>query len=153
MIRLFIFIGIVLAAALFGSIGSQYGVDTWYPGLTRPIWNPPDWVFPPMWTLLYITIAVAGWLFWTDAPSHERVFPMILWATQLFFNAIWSWIFFFFQSPYYALWDIAILWMLILLTIVSFWSIQRWASIILVPYFGWVTFAGVLNFWIYSYNR
>lgn len=150
---LFVFIAIVFAVAFFGSVGTSFGVETWYPGLTRPIWGPPNWVFAPVWSLLYLTIALSGWLFWTHAPAFERPFPMALWGIQLFLNSIWSWIFFYGQSPYYALWDIGILWVFILLTIVSFWPIHRWASILLLPYFGWVSFAGALNYWIHIYNQ
>ncbi len=146
------FVGIVLFVQLIGSYASSYGIEEWYPGLSRPIFSPPEWIFPPVWTLLYFMVAVAGWLVYQNSSGEERHLAMTLWGIQLVLNGLWPWFFFVMKSPRVALYDIGLLWIVVAVSILYFWKFSRLASFLLLPYFFWVGFAGVLSTWIFWYN-
>jgi translocator protein len=137
----------VLAAALFGGM---FTPGEWYASLEKPSWNPPSWVFGPVWTILYVMIAIAGWLAWRNRDRSKL--PITLWGGQLLLNALWSWLFFGREQPGLAFVDIVILWLLIATFIVSAWRISRAASLLFVPYALWVGFAAALNFAIWRLN-
>ena len=148
MVSLIVFIALVAAAAL---VGVQFGPGPWYIALQKPSWTPPSWIFGPVWSVLYITIAVAGWLVWrSKAVSVTK--PILLWLLQLILNGLWSWLFFGLHRPILALIDILGLLATICLFIASAGKISRIAAWLFVPYALWVGFATVLNFVIWQLN-
>lgn len=139
-ISLFAFIAAVACAAAFGGL---YTPGPWYESLEKPVLTPPNWVFAPVWTLLYISIAIAAWLVWRS--GHRSKLALTLWALQLVLNALWSLLFFGFERPDLALIDISVLLGILFATTVSFFRIQRVAGTLFLPYVAWVAFATYLN--------
>ena len=134
-----LFLAIVFAAA---AVGGVFQPDGWYAALWKPSWTPPNWVFGPVWTVLYVFIAIAGWIIFSQP---EAVLARYLWGTQLVLNAIWSWLFFGLHNTLLALLDIAALVVCIaILTIVSYRSL-RVVTWLLLPYLVWVGYASTLN--------
>jgi len=130
--------------------GSRYRPGDWYAGLAKPSWTPPGWVFAPVWTLLYIAIAVAGWLAWR---ASRRIDPALcFWLAQLVFNAGWSWLFFGRHRPGAAVIDIVLLLACIVGFIVAVRPVSAAAAILFVPYGAWVAFASLLNVAIWRLN-
>jgi tryptophan-rich sensory protein len=144
---LVVFVLLVAAAGLFGA---QFEPGNWYWQLTKPSWNPPDEVFGPMWTALYVGIAVAGWLVWRAA--GRMVMSLQFWFAQLVVNGLWSFLFFGLHRPDLALVDIALLLVLIFAFIVTARHRSPVASWLFVPYAAWVGFATALNFTIWRLN-
>ena len=142
---LLVFVLLTAAAAVFGAM---FGPGDWYVGLAKPAWTPPNWVFGPVWTVLYLMIAVAGWLVWRG--GHGR--PLLFWGIGLALNATWSWLFFGRHLTGAALVDIVALWLAIAAFIWSAWGASRTASLLFVPYLAWVTLATALNFAIWRLN-
>jgi translocator protein len=122
----------------------------WYAGLRKPRWAPPNWLFGPAWTFLYLSMAVGAWLVWSKAGLTSLA--MLVFLFQLFLNVIWSGLFFALRSPGLAFVDIIVLWCAILATICEFWSVVPAASWLLVPYLIWVGFAASLNYSIWRLN-
>jgi len=149
---------IALAAPLviggLSSISTISSIPTWYRGLSKPPWNPPDWAFGPAWTALYILMGVASWLVWRYGWDNRSVrVALRVFAVQLLLNGIWSVLFFGLRSPGIALVEIGVLWCMILATVVLFARRDLLAGAILVPYLLWVTFASALNWEVWSLNR
>ena len=136
------------AVAGVGGLATAPSIPNWYAGLAKPSWTPPGWIFGPVWSVLYLSMAVAAWLVWRQAVARAAV-PMTLFGIQLVFNAAWSWLFFGLHSPGAASVDIVLLWMAIAATTVVFWRRSTLAGILFVPYLIWVSFAAVLNFAIW----
>ena len=147
---LVIFFGIAFIPAI---IGASFPPDAWYESLTKPSWNPPRWLFGPVWTVLYTLIGYAGYLAWSSSIASQRYVAFGSYAIQLVLNAIWSPLFFGYHSPGSALVDIAALWVAIALNIVTFYRIKPAAGLLLLPYLLWVTFALMLNASIWTLNR
>lgn len=147
-----IFILICFTVQIVGSFWTKETVSTWYPKLIKPAWTPPDWVFGPVWSSLYIMIAVSGWLIYRAQYSHERTVALVFYGAQLALNFIWSFLFFSLRSPTLGLIDISLLCLLILLTIIKAWSVSRLASLLLIPYLAWVMYATTLNAGIWLLN-
>jgi tryptophan-rich sensory protein len=145
-------IGIALLAGAIGSLFTASGLESWYDQLVKPELNPPSWVFGPVWTLLYVLIAVAAALVYRAPKSRIRTIALAIYAVQLMLNSLWSILFFGLQNPLFALIEIAILWLFIALTIVLFWRINKIAALLLLPYLLWVSFASYLNGSIYLLN-
>jgi tryptophan-rich sensory protein len=144
------FIVLSLGAGFIGGFATQNSIDTWYATLDKPSWNPPNWLFGPVWTLLYIMMGIAAWLVWK---TKDQIGPaMVLFGAQLVFNLAWSLIFFGLRSPGWALIEVAFLWGSVLLTMLAFFGRQTVAGWLFVPYLAWVSFAAVLNFAIWSLN-
>ncbi len=135
--------------AVSGVLTSSAIVD-WYPTLKKPSFNPPSWVFAPVWTLLYIMMAVAAWRVWLAGPSSKPA--LNLFFIQLILNFLWSLFFFGLHSPAWALIDIVALWIMIALTMRAFFQIAKPAGWLLVPYLAWVSFATILNASIWWMN-
>ncbi|RYY64712.1 MAG: tryptophan-rich sensory protein [Chitinophagaceae bacterium] len=130
------------------------GVGSWYQTIRRPEWNPPNWLFGPVWTALYILMGIALYLVWNGKErSVQKRSAILLWSLQLAVNFLWSFFFFNQHRTGLALADLAVLWLLILLTIFAFARISKIAAWLLVPYISWVTFAGILNYTIWILNR
>ena len=144
-----------LAAQLTGSLLTLPAIRSgWYGGLVKPSFNPPAWLFGPVWTALYFIMAVAAWTVWKRGSDAGRVKPaLLLFFTQLVFNVLWSALFFGMRRPGLALAEIVLLWLLILATVLAFYGISRPAVWLLLPYLGWVFFAAVLNGTIWWLNR
>lgn len=132
---------LVLAFAA-GFIGSLFLPGDWYARLVKPPFNPPDWVFAPVWSLLYAMMAVAAWRAWLRAGLGPA---MALWLVQLVLNAAWSWLFFGLHEIGLALLEILVLLTLIAATTMAFWRRERLAGGLMIPYLAWVAFASVLN--------
>ena len=147
-IPLGVFILLVACAAVFGA---QFQPGPWYAGLRKPPLNPPSWVFGPVWTLLYLAIAVAGWLVWRARP--ESPLQLSLWAGQLVLNGAWSYLFFGLRRPGAALVEILILLGVLFITTASFFRVGRVPGTLFVPYTAWVSFAAYLNAGIWYLNR
>lgn len=145
---LLVFFAAVAAAAL---TGSQFSPGDWYEALAKPSWTPPDWLFGPVWTVLYIAIAVAGWLVWRGA-SRQVSAALVLWVVQLGLNTAWSWLFFGLHRTGLALVDIALLLLVIVAFLFAAWPIRRAASWLFVPYALWVGYAASLNLFIWHFN-
>ncbi|HEX5655367.1 MAG TPA: TspO/MBR family protein [Chitinophagaceae bacterium] len=148
-ISILLTVGIGATAGLF----TASGVDSWYTTIQKPSWNPPNWIFGPVWTTLYIMMGIALYLVWKSG-SDERVkkIALILFAFQLILNFLWSFIFFDQQQPGWAFLEILILWVFILLTIFAFARVNKAAAWLLVPYISWVSFAAILNYTIWQLN-
>jgi translocator protein len=141
----------LLLPLLAGAFGSQFQPGAWYAALDKPSWNPPSWVFGPVWTVLYIMMGVAAWLVWDRHRGAART-ALAVFVVQVVFNGLWSYLFFGLQSPALAFAGIVILWSLIATTLVLFWRARTVAGVLLLPYLAWVSFAAVLNFTIWQLN-
>lgn len=142
---------LVYAASALGALAS-IGASEFYATLTQPDWAPPPSVFGPVWTALYTLMGISVWLVWRAAPFTSNAWVLGLFLIQLVFNALWSWLFFTWQLGGLALFELIVLWILILATIVGFWRISRVAAFLLVPYLAWVSFAGLLNYSLWQLN-
>ncbi|MGH8073877.1 MAG: TspO/MBR family protein [Lysobacter sp.] len=139
-------------AAAIGSVASMQA-GSFYQQLVRPEWAPPADVFGPVWTVLYALMAIAAWLVWRTAGSFaDARTALTLYVVQLALNALWSWLFFGWHMGAAALVDLALLWLLIGATVLSFWRIRPLAGALLLPYWAWVTFAGFLNYATWQLN-
>lgn len=143
---LLVFLALTFGAAV---VGSQFGPGPWFEALQKPDWNPPNWVFAPVWTALYAMMAVAAWLVWRGGGRRG---PIVLFLLQLALNAAWSWLFFGLHRPDLALADIVLLWLAIVATLVAFARVSGGAAALMVPYLAWVSFATVLNASIWRLN-
>ena len=143
-----------LAAGAIGSIFTRQAIPTWYATLEKPVFNPPNWLFAPVWTLLYIMMGIAAFLVWRKGLENRQVrVALIVFLVQLVLNALWSVAFFGLESPLFGVVVIAALWVAILLTVLKFYRISLAASALMWPYLLWVTFAAVLNSSIWLLNR
>jgi translocator protein len=144
---------VLLPLLMGGAVGGLFQPGAWYDALAKPAWNPPSWVFGPVWTLLYVLMGLAAWLVWDRygwrGPARTA---LTLFVVQLAFNGAWSAIFFGLQSPGLAFAEIVVLWSLIVATLLLFWRLRPVAGLLLVPYLLWVSFAAVLNFTIWRLN-
>jgi tryptophan-rich sensory protein len=141
-----------LAASAVGSAAAASSVGTWYLALTKPWFNPPNWIFAPVWTALYFMMAIAAWRIWRrDGLAGARA-AMTLFALQLVLNMVWSIVFFGLRSVGAALVEILVLLLAILATTVVFWRRDRMAGILFIPYAGWAAFATVLNAALWQLN-
>ncbi len=142
-----------LALTFTASLGGfLVSTDGWYAGLVKPAWNPPDWLFGPVWTLLYIMMAVAVWRVWLKGGWARQRGPLGLYMVQWFLNALWTPLFFGLHLLGWAFLEILVLLCFILWTIGAFRKVDRIAALLLAPYAAWVTFAAVLNFTIWRLN-
>jgi len=133
--------------------GLVFRPGEWYERLEKPSWRPPNWLFAPVWTLLYATIAVSGWLVWREVGLDGGALPLTVYVIQLLLNAAWSPIFFGLHRIGWALMEMTLMWLSIAATIILFYPISTGAAALLLPYLCWVSFALVLNFSILQRNR
>ena len=146
------FVVLCLAVAAAGGAVTATSVGTWYAGLAKPAFNPPNWVFAPVWTALYLMMAFAGWRVWRQRRAREVRLALGAWALQLALNLGWSFVFFGARLIGAALAEIALLLAAILATAVLFWRIDRVAGALFVPYAAWVAFATALNAALWRLN-
>lgn len=142
-----VFLLLVGAAAAFGA---TFTPGPWYESLRKPPGTPPDWVFAPAWSVLYVAVAVAGWLVWR---TRRDAFALGAWGVQLVLNAAWSYLFFGLQRPGLALLEIALLLAAIAATTFAFLRVRTAAGLLFVPYAAWVAFAAYLNAGVWHLNR
>ena len=146
----------ILIPVLVGAVSGYFtssGVNGWYAAANKPWFNPPDWIFAPVWTTLYVLMGTALFLVWrTESVKTLKQTAIILFAVQLTLNFFWSFIFFKLQQPAWAFAEIIVMWLMILLTILWFRKINVAAAWLLVPYICWVSFASVLNYSIWKLN-
>lgn len=151
-----VLIGFLLAsftAAAIGGIATADNVRTWYPEINKPTWNPPAWLFGPVWTVLYVFMSIAAWRIWRRQDQPGAKPALRLFFVQLVLNALWSLLFFGLHSPGWALVEIIILWSLLAHLQGRFWRLDRVAGSLWAPYLAWVSFATFLNATIWWLNR
>lgn len=152
-------LGWLLLCFMTSAIGGLASISagSFYGELVRPTWSPPGWLFGPVWTVLYLCMAIAAWLVWRSRSTEPATVPsksaaLWLFVTQLAVNGLWSWLFFVWRLGGAAFADIVLMWLLIAGTIFVFWRFSRAAALLLVPYWLWVTFAAALNWTLWQTN-
>jgi tryptophan-rich sensory protein len=144
-----ILIGFVAATAAVAAFGAQFLPGEWYASLAKPAWTPPNWVFGPVWTLLYIMIALAGWFAWRSEGFGLAVY---VWIAALVANGLWSWLFFGLHQVAAAMADLVLLLALIVAFMALAWRTARPAALLFLPYFAWVSYACTLNAGVLALN-
>lgn len=148
-------VGFLVLCGVISAIGgwvTASSVDTWFRTLAKPAFNPPDWVFAPVWTILYILIAISGWRVWRQCRIDETAPALIVYAIQLVLNLAWSVLFFGMQRLDLAAMEIVLLLAMIALNLVMFLRIDKPAGLLLLPYLAWVAFATFLTVRIWQLN-
>lgn len=152
-LKLFISIFICLAIGGVSGYLTSNEIPTWYMTLNKPSFNPPNWIFAPVWTTLYILMGISFWLVWKSSTEEAvKNRAMVFFIIQLVLNFFWSIIFFSFHQLGFAMIEIVLMWIFILFSIISFYPISKAASYLLIPYICWVSFASVLNFAVWRLN-
>jgi translocator protein len=154
-LRILLCVVICLAVGYLSSITTQSSIKTWYPTIEKPIFNPPNWVFAPVWTLLFILMGIAAGRVWNQLETNKELVKkgLLFFAVQLALNALWSYLFFGLQNIFLALIEIILLWLVIFETYLIFKQIDKKASYLLIPYLGWVGFATILTASIFWLNK
>ena len=151
--KLFASILICQLAGVIGSVFTASSLENWYILLEKPVFNPPSWVFFPVWTSLYTLMGISLYIVWEKGLQQRDVKTgMVIFGIQLILNSLWSFLFFGLKSPYYAFLEIILLWIAIFLTIIQFKKVSKTASYLLIPYILWVSFAAILNYYIWMLN-
>jgi benzodiazapine receptor len=145
--------GFLVLSFAAASVGALFLPGEWYASLLKPDWNPPNWIFAPVWTVLYALIGVSGWLAWRTRGIRAAPLAFGFYGAQLLLNAAWSWLFFGLHQPALAFANIVALWLSILGTVILFWRLSRASALILLPYLCWVGFAATLNLALWLLNR
>ena len=144
--------GFLAACFLAAATGVFFKPGEWYERLRKPAWRPPNWLFAPVWTVLYLMIAFAGWLVWREAGIGGATTALVLYAFQLLLNAAWTPVFFGLHRPDLGFAVIVVLWLSIAATVVAFAQVSAIAALLMAPYLVWVAFASLLNFAIWRLN-
>jgi tryptophan-rich sensory protein len=153
-VKLIIAVAAPVVVGGLSGLATAQGVSTWYPTLVKPSFNPPAWVFGPVWTVLYIMMGVAAFLVWRRGIDASGVkVALAVFVVQLALNGLWSILFFGMHSPGWALVEIIVLWVAIGATVWSFWRVAPAAGLLLLPYWAWVSFATILNASLWWLNR
>jgi len=152
------FLAASFAAAGLGGFFTAESVRTWYKTIRKPSWNPPNWLFGPVWTVLYAMMAVSAWLVQREARANPAVarsgaFALGAWVHQLTLNVTWSWVFFGRRQLGPGFGVLVALWLAIVETIWLSSRVSKKAALLLSPYLAWTTFAGILNFRVWQLNR
>ncbi|NLT51193.1 MAG: tryptophan-rich sensory protein [Ignavibacteria bacterium] len=147
-IGLLLWLSITFTASFAGAQSRGF-----YQELTRPLWAPPGWLFAPVWTALYILMGISAWIVWKQKGFKYAKYALGFYLFQLLLNSLWTWLFFVLQSGALAFFEISLLWVLILITIILFWKIRPIAGILLLPYILWVSFATALTCSVWMSNR
>lgn len=147
-----VLLGWILLCFASAAPAALFPPGDWYLALNKPDWHPPTWVFGPVWSTLYLMMAVSAWLVWQQGGFARQLRPLTLFLVQLVLNAAWSPLFFGLKQPGIAFAEILLLWLAIAATIVSFHRVHRIAAWLLVPYIAWVSFAAFLNGVLWQLN-
>jgi translocator protein len=151
--KFFISLFIPLMVGYLGSIVTTSQISTWYASLSKPSWAPPNWLFGPIWTILFVLMGISLFLIWREGFNRRDVrFALLIFGVQLVLNLLWSVVFFSFHSLFGSFILIMILWIAILANIIAFYVISKPAGLLLVPYIIWVSIASYLNYSIYLLN-
>jgi len=151
-IKVVISILIAQAAGLIGSVFTASNVRGWYTTIARPSWNPPSWVFGPVWTALFTLMGIASYIIWKHRDLPYARAALVFYVIQLILNVLWSIFFFGLKNPGLAFVEILILLALIIVTTVLFWKVKPVAGALMLPYIAWVSFASYLNYTIWRLN-
>jgi benzodiazapine receptor len=152
-VRLVVSVALCEAAGIIGSLFTTAAINSWYAGLRRPAFAPPNWVFAPVWTTLYLLMGISLFMVWKVGLEKRAVKKsIVIFAIQLLLNILWSYLFFGLRSPLMGFIEIVVMWLMILLTILSFFKISKKAALLLVPYLAWVSIASYLNYSILVLN-
>ena len=151
LLPLIIALAIPFIVAYLGSSVTTPSIGSWYATLNKPAFSPPNWIFAPVWTLLFLLMGIASYLVWKKQKKIKT--PLKLYGVQLILNFLWSYLFFGLNRPDLAMADIILLWIFIFLTLKSFYKVNKLAGALLIPYILWVSFASILNFAILTLNR
>ena len=144
---------VCLLAGFIGSLFNSNSINTWYKEINKPSFLPPNYLFPIVWTILFILMGISLYLIWKEYPSNKLAsIAIIFFAIQLALNILWSFLFFYLRNPLLGSIEIVILWIFILLTIIKFYNINKVAAYLLIPYILWVSFATLLSISIYFLN-
>ncbi len=147
-------IGVCFAVAFIGSAFTLSSIPTWYAQLNKPFFSPPNWIFGPVWTILYFLMGISLFIIWTkDLKNKNKDRAIKTFILQLILNLLWSLVFFGLHQPLLALMTIILLWISIFMTIKYFYKISKSAAYLLVPYIVWVSFASILNLAIFFLNK
>lgn len=149
---LLFFILICLSAGYIGSTFTLPSIPTWYAALKKPLLNPPNWIFGPVWTTLYILMAIAAWQIYNLNKKNQVKTALVCFFIQLALNVLWSLIFFGKHLLFWAFVEIILLWLAILITIIKFYKLKKSAGLLLLPYIIWVSFASYLTFSVWTLN-
>ena len=152
LLKLLVSIALPLGVGAIAGMFTAQSVPEWYAALNRPSFNPPNWIFGPVWTTLYILMGISFFLVWKQDASKERNQAILIFSLQLLLNFAWSFIFFYFHMIGFALVEIILLWVSIVIMLVFFYKVKPVASYINIPYLLWVTFATILNAGYYFLN-
>lgn len=144
-------IGLSFAAAAVGGLASAKAAG-FYQELALPVWAPPSWLFGPVWTLLYLLMGISAWIVWKTKGWRNAAGALSLFLVQLAANALWTWLFFAWRLGAAAFFEIILLWILIICTLIAFWRVRPLAAYLLIPYGLWVSFAAALTFAIWQRN-
>jgi len=151
-LKLIVSVVISQAAGAIGSLFTVQNIPTWYASLNKPSFNPPNYLFGPVWITLYFMMGVAFFLVWKNSGKFDIKVPAILFIVQLVLNALWSILFFGMKNPMLGFFEIIILWVFIVLCVIKFYPVSKIAAWLLIPYLLWVSFASVLNFKLWMLN-
>ena len=154
-LRIIYCVAICLVVGYLSSITTQSSINTWYPTLIKPVFNPPNWLFAPVWTLLFIMMGIAAGMIWNHLENQRELVKkaLLFFTVQLLLNALWSYLFFGLNNVLLALIEVILLWLVIYETFHIFRKIDKKAAYLFIPYLIWVAFAAVLNGSIYYLNR
>lgn len=154
-VRIALVVSTCLLVGFLSSMVTLESITTWYPTIKKPVFNPPNWIFAPVWTSIYIMIGVAGGMIWNKLESNEKAVKKAFgfFVIQLGLNALWSYLFFGLHNPLLALIEIILLWLMIFETYNQFKRIDKIAGYLFIPYIAWVSFATILNASIWWLNR
>jgi len=149
-------IAAIVLCVIIGSSASVFTapqIGTWYASLAKPVWNPPNWLFAPVWTTLFVLMGISLYLVWNKGFKTRGVkIALVIFGAQFALNVLWSFLFFGLQSPLYGFIEIIALWIMIAATIIAFYKISKPAAFILLPYIAWVTIASLLNYSVLVLN-
>lgn len=153
LLKLIVSVGICFFVAFLGSTVTTTAISTWYTSLNKPFFNPPNWIFGPVWTILYLLMGIALYLVWNKGLKSKKAKQAVkIFIIQLALNLFWSIVFFGFHSPLLAFMVIIALWISIFAAIKYFYKISELSAYLLVPYIVWVSFAAFLNLFIVLLN-
>ena len=153
-IKFIVCLAVTFSAALAASLFSRSALSEWYINLNKPFFTPPDWLFGPVWTVLYLLMALSAFLVWNKGLTNAVVrIALVLYLLQLILNFLWTPLFFGLRMPFFAFIEILLLWAAIVLTILAFARVSTAAALLLLPYILWTSFAAVLNLSIWLLNR
>jgi translocator protein len=151
-IKLIVSLLICQLAGVIGSLFTASSIPTWYATLNKPSFNPPNWIFAPVWISLYVLMGISFYLIWIKSDIPNFGLLMSVFIFQLVLNAFWTIIFFGLKSPLFAFIEIVVLWIAILFCIILFYKVSKISSVLLIPYILWVSFASILNFALWKLN-